>query len=44
MDSAPGVVMRQVTGERADKARAVLESLGATVSVGGGAEGAGRAE
>lgn len=33
VDNPPGLVMRQVTSERADKGRELLESLGATVTV-----------
>lgn len=33
VDNPPGLVMHQVTSERADKARELLESLGATVTV-----------
>ena len=33
VDNAPGLVMRQVTSERADRAKELLESLGATVTV-----------
>ena len=33
VDHAPGVVMRQVTSERADRAKEVLETLGATVTI-----------
>ena len=33
IDNAPGLVMRQVTSERADRAKELLESLGATVTV-----------
>ncbi len=33
IDNAPGLVMRQVTSERADRAKELLETLGATVSV-----------
>jgi hypothetical protein len=35
VDNAPGLVMHQVTSERADRARELLESLGATVTVTG---------
>ena len=35
VDSAPGLVMCQVTSERAGKAKQLLESLGATVTVSG---------
>jgi ribosomal protein L7/L12 len=34
VDKAPGLVMHQVTSERADRAKELLESLGATVAVG----------
>jgi hypothetical protein len=33
VDNAPGLVMHQVTSERADKAKELLEILGATVTV-----------
>jgi hypothetical protein len=33
IDNAPGLVMRQVTSERADRAKEVLETLGATVTI-----------
>jgi hypothetical protein len=33
IDTAPGLVMTRVTSERADKARKLLESLGATITV-----------
>ena len=33
VDHAPGLVMHQVTSERADRAKELLESLGATVTV-----------
>ncbi len=35
IDNAPGPVMRQVTSERADRAKELLEGLGATVTVTG---------
>jgi ribosomal protein L7/L12 len=39
VDNAPGLVMRQVTSERADRAKELLESLGATVTVSSGLSG-----
>jgi hypothetical protein len=39
VDSAPGLVLRQVTSGRADRARELLESLGATVTVSSGLSG-----
>lgn len=33
VENAPGLVMRQVTSERADRAKELLERLGATVTV-----------
>ena len=33
IDNAPGLVMSQVTSERANRAKELLESLGATVTV-----------
>ena len=35
VDNAPGLVMHQVTSERADRGKELLESLGATVTVSG---------
>ena len=43
VDSAPALVMRQVTSERADRAKEQLESLGATVTVSSGLPGITRA-
>ena len=39
VDNAPGLVMRQVTSGRADQARELLESLGATVTVSSASSG-----
>ena len=35
VDNAPGLVLRQVSGDRADRAKVLLERQGATVIVSG---------